>query len=72
MHKRWMDILEKCILFKDIESDDLNVMLECLKPKVTSYVNDEIIAIAGDDFTEIGHCLKRQRSHSEGDGIRTE
>lgn len=53
-----MDILEKCILFKDIESDDLNVMLECLKPKVISYVKDEIIAIAGDDFTELGIVLK--------------
>lgn len=58
MYKQWMEVLTECKLFMNIESKELNIMLECLRPNIVSYSKDEIIAIAQDKFTDLGIVLE--------------
>lgn len=58
MKKSYMDALEKCLLFRDIPSEQLYMMLECIKPKIESYKRNEYITLMGDDFTGVGIVLE--------------
>lgn len=53
-----MDALEKCLLFRDIPSEQLYMMLECIKPKIESYKRNEYITLMEDDFTGVGIVLE--------------
>lgn len=57
MSQNWVEVLTKCALFQGIETDELGVMIQCLKPKMSSYKRNEIIATAGDKFNGIGFIL---------------
>lgn len=54
MYIKWLNTLKRVKLFKNIELDELNGMLNCLRPKVISYKKKEYITIAGNKFTGIG------------------
>lgn len=58
MKKSYMDALEKCLLFRDIPSEQLYMMLECIKPKIESYKRNEYITLMEDDFTGVGIVLE--------------
>jgi CRP-like cAMP-binding protein len=57
MYKKWTEVISKTPLFKDISSDELGTMLECLKPRVCEYTKNEFIAIEGEKFEGIGIIL---------------
>lgn len=54
MFTKWLNALSECTLFQGIEPIELNVMLECLKPKVSSYEKNEHLTLAGEKFNGIG------------------
>jgi CRP-like cAMP-binding protein len=56
-YDKWPDALSKCRLFKGIEEDEREIMLECIRPKVFSYSKNGMICIEGDSFTGIGIIL---------------
>jgi len=57
LYKKWLKIILKSPLFQGIEEDQLNTILQCIKPRIVDYNKDEFIALAGDDFKEIGLVL---------------
>lgn len=57
MYEKWAEVISKTPLFKDISSDELGTMLECLKPKLCEYSKNEFIAIEGEVFEGIGIIL---------------
>lgn len=57
MFKKWLKVLSECELFKGISPDELNMVFECLKPKVSSYEKNEWVTIAGEKFTGLGVVL---------------
>lgn len=54
MYNRWMDSLAQVKLFDNIDIDELNKMLMCLKPTVVSFKKKEYIAIVENEFKGIG------------------
>ena len=54
MYQEWIKTLDSCILFGGIEETALEVMLECLKPRVYRYKQREIIVATGQSFQGIG------------------
>ncbi len=54
MYAKWLNVLNQVKLFENIEAEGLNVMLNCLSPKIVSYKKKEYITIEGDEFTGIG------------------
>jgi CRP-like cAMP-binding protein len=54
MYSKWLPLLTKCKLFEDITPYELNIMLECLSPKISNYVKNETIKYMGEDIKEIG------------------
>ncbi|NLI61654.1 MAG: Crp/Fnr family transcriptional regulator [Clostridiales bacterium] len=57
MYSKWLQVLVKCPLFEGMDMDQLNSMLECIKPRVLKYNKDEFIALAGNDFKGVGIIL---------------
>jgi CRP/FNR family transcriptional regulator, dissimilatory nitrate respiration regulator len=57
MWQKWLNLLAGCPLFQGITRDELQVMLDCLKPAVNRYSSNEIIAVAGEPFTGLGIVL---------------
>ncbi len=57
MFKKWIEKLSVCTLFQGISPDELNIMLECLNPKVNRYKKNEFITISGDQFIGVGVIL---------------
>lgn len=57
MFKKWMKVLSKCALFKGINPEDLNIVLECLNPKVISYDKNEPVSVFGERFSGLGVVL---------------
>ena len=55
--KKYLEALKKCILFKDIENDNLIAILGCIGATVKSYKKKEIIISEGDFTTKIGIVL---------------
>lgn len=54
MYTKFLNVLKDVYLFKNIEINELNNMLNCLKPKVITYKKKEYITIEKDDFNGIG------------------
>ncbi len=57
MYKQWLNIMLKSPLFYGMDERQLNIMLECIKPRVIKYNKDEFIALAGSNFIGIGIIL---------------
>jgi CRP-like cAMP-binding protein len=54
MYHEWTDTLNSSILFSNIDHGSLNVMLDCLKPKIRRCKQREIIVAYGQTFQGIG------------------
>jgi len=54
MYLEWIDTLKSTLLFRNIGSESLNIMLDCLKPTVRRCKQREIIAASGQPFQGIG------------------
>lgn len=57
MYSEWLHIMLKSSLFDGIDEKELNIMLECINPRVVKYNKDEFIALAGGDFVGFGLVL---------------
>jgi len=54
MYQQWIEILQTTHLFRGIDREALNKMLECLKPAVKRYKHREIVALYGSPLSGIG------------------
>ena len=54
MYQEWNEVLNSSILFRGISPDSLNIMLECLKPRVHLCKQREIVVLSGSPFQGIG------------------
>jgi CRP/FNR family transcriptional regulator, dissimilatory nitrate respiration regulator len=54
MYHEWIDTLDACLLFEGIGRESLNIMLGCLKPRISRCKQREIIAAYGQPFEGIG------------------
>jgi CRP-like cAMP-binding protein len=54
MYREWINILQTTPLFQGIAQENLNTMLECLKPRIKRYKYREIVALCGDPLFGIG------------------
>lgn len=57
MFEKWIDELLKNKLFKDIEREELENILKCLRPNIKTYKKKDIITIEGDKLNGIGIVL---------------
>ncbi len=57
MISKWINSLSTCTLFHNINTEELQGMLVCLNPRVSSYKKNECITIAGEQFTGLGLVL---------------
>ncbi|MBR2025345.1 MAG: Crp/Fnr family transcriptional regulator [Clostridia bacterium] len=55
--KKYLEVLKKCILFKDIENDNLLAILGCIGATVKFYKKKEIIIREGESTNKIGIVL---------------
>ncbi|MHB8125171.1 MAG: Crp/Fnr family transcriptional regulator [Desulfitobacteriaceae bacterium] len=58
MYVKWFPVLSKMNLFQDIGVEELNGMLQCLKPRISEFKKSEYIAIAGENIEGVGIILK--------------
>lgn len=54
MQEQWLTVLQNCVLFEGISSQELKTMLTCLVRDVAHYTKDDIICLAGDPFDGLG------------------
>jgi CRP-like cAMP-binding protein len=54
MYREWTEILQKTPLFSGINTEGLNKMLECFRPRIKRYKYREIIALYGSPLSGIG------------------
>lgn len=54
MYREWIDVLQKTTLFRGIDTEGLNKMLECLRPRIKRYKYREIVAVYGSHLSGIG------------------
>ncbi len=54
MYREWIDTLDSSALFSGINDESLNIMLDCLKPKIRRYKRREIVIACGQPFQGIG------------------
>ncbi len=57
MFEKYINILNKVILFRNISPDELLGMLQCLNPSVKAYKRNEYIAMEGEKCRGIGIVL---------------
>lgn len=57
MFHSWLPRLAGCLLFQGIEPDSLAQMLDCLKPQISEYAKNELIARAGEPLGGVGIVL---------------
>lgn len=57
MYDKWSKILSHTVLFKNIDIESINSLLQCLKPPIQEFQKNEYITIDGDPFTGIGIIL---------------
>ncbi|NLI13563.1 Crp/Fnr family transcriptional regulator [Pelotomaculum propionicicum] len=57
MFKKWLKVFSQCDLFKGINPEELNLVFNCLKPKVSNYEKNDWVAVAGEKFTGLGVVL---------------
>jgi len=58
MFKQYEEQLTECRLFAGINSEELNQMLQCLNPAVSSYQKNESLTVAGEKSTGVGVVLE--------------
>lgn len=58
MDNKWIEVIKKTDLFRDIEPTDIPHLLKCFNCRVNEYKKDEYIAIEGDKFTGVGLLLQ--------------
>lgn len=56
--EKYYDVLSKCILFKNINKDDLLSVIKCLGGIIKSYSKDDIIISEGDNADILGVILE--------------
>ncbi len=54
MHLKWIDALQSSLLFRGIDRESLNVMLDCLAPVIRRCKQREIIVACGQPFQGVG------------------
>jgi len=54
MYQEWINVLKSSLLFRGIDAEALNTMLECLKPRIQRCKQREIIVVYGQPFQGIG------------------
>ena len=54
MYEKWINTLQSSLLFSDIGNESLNIMLDCLKPRIRRYKQREIIVTFGRPFQGVG------------------
>jgi CRP/FNR family transcriptional regulator, dissimilatory nitrate respiration regulator len=57
LYKEWESILLKFPLFQNIHSEELQVMLECLKPVIRTYRKGDTVVLAGEPYHGVGMIL---------------
>ena len=62
MYLKWIEAIKKSGLFRDINNEELNVMLECLRPRICSYKRNELITVEGERFEGVGILLSGNAS----------
>lgn len=55
--EKYLDVLQKCVLFENIEQKDIGAMLGCLGAKIKEYGKNEIILAEGDPANRLGIVL---------------
>lgn len=73
MLEKYLEAVSKTSLFQGIEREDIQVMLNCLKPKVSSYSKNDYIVTGGDPYESVGIVLKGaatvSKENAEGNRI---
>jgi len=54
MYQEWIEVLKRSHLFRGINPESLNVMFNCLKPRILKCKQREIIASYGQPFQGVG------------------
>jgi CRP/FNR family transcriptional regulator, dissimilatory nitrate respiration regulator len=54
VYLEWIEVLQSCRLFLNISKESLNVMLDCLKPKIGRYKQREIVVAYGQPYHGVG------------------
>ena len=54
MFTRYLEEVSKTSLFRGIERDDLQAMLNCMKPRMCSYNRNDFIVTGGDAYDSVG------------------
>jgi CRP-like cAMP-binding protein len=54
MYREWIEVLKTSPIFKGIDPEGLNSMLECLKPRMKQYKQREFVVVCGSPFLGIG------------------
>ncbi|KPU44256.1 cAMP receptor protein [Oxobacter pfennigii] len=57
MYEKWLDTINKCSLFQDMNPVGLQAMFECMGPRLGKYKKGENLAIEGEKFEGIGIML---------------
>lgn len=55
--QKWMDQLLKSVLFRGITADELLMMLDCLKPRLSGYRKNDLITVTGEYCDGVGIVL---------------
>lgn len=54
MYTKWLNLLKEVELFQHMEKEELDRILNCLRPQVGFYKKKEYITLEGDAFTGVG------------------
>ncbi|HHV71130.1 MAG TPA: Crp/Fnr family transcriptional regulator [Clostridia bacterium] len=57
MKEKWLKKISSCVLFKNINEEQLDSMLSCLDPDVREYKKNEYITLAGEKYKGVGVVL---------------
>ncbi len=73
MYQKWMESFKKIELFKGIEDGELNSVLMCFRPQISSFQRKESIVAEGDRFAGIGIILEGEvtiaKDNAAGDRV---
>lgn len=58
MLESFQKVLSKALIFEDIKLEDLNSLINCVKPKISSYKKNEYIALEGEKLEGLGCILE--------------
>lgn len=57
MKEKWLKKISSCVLFKNINEEQLDSMLSCLDPDVREYKKNEYITLEGEKYKGVGIIL---------------